>query len=126
LCKALTIPKQNQWALRSPAQVLGWVNVMVGTPNVWDTEGGSFTSAYATPQYKQALGIVQELWRAGCFEPDTLSVSGGQMVSWYVGGRVPMFLSSSTWSVVARTLLDESGVQTLPIKPPKWEGGGTA
>jgi putative aldouronate transport system substrate-binding protein len=126
LCKALTNTRKNQWALRSPDAVLGWVNAMVGTPNVWQVEGGKFTTAYATDQYKQALSIVRDLWTAGYFEPDTLSISGDQRTQWYVSGRVPIMLSGSSWSSVAISLKKDNGGDTVAISPPKWEGGGMA
>jgi len=103
LCKALTNTKKSQWALRNPPNVLGWVNTMVGTPNNWSVDGGKFTSAYATAQMKQAISIVQQLWKDGCFEPDTLSETNTQKIEWYVSGRVPIYVGASTWATVAVT-----------------------
>jgi putative aldouronate transport system substrate-binding protein len=126
LCKALTNTKKNQWALRNPPNVLGWVNAMVGTPNNWAVEGGKFTSAYATPQMKQALSTVRQLWTDGCFEPDTLSETNTQKIDWYVSGRVPIYVGASSWGTVATRLKEDSGGESAVIQPPKWDGGGIA
>jgi putative aldouronate transport system substrate-binding protein len=73
--KALTDPKKRRWALALPVQarqLLGRVN---GEPNVWREEGGKFTHAYETEEFKQTANDLVAMWKSGVIHPDAFNPS---------------------------------------------------
>jgi len=55
-----------------------------GAPNLWRVDGGQFTSAYATGEYRAALEFARELWQTGAYHPDSLSLTSAQKQTLFV------------------------------------------
>ncbi|MGS2619946.1 extracellular solute-binding protein [Micromonospora sp. LZ34] len=75
--KALT--RDRRWALGAskPPANFGWGvhGGAFGAPNFWKVEGGTFTPTYATEELKQAVQFMRELYAAGAYYPDAMTVS---------------------------------------------------
>ena len=73
--QALTRPQQNVWGIGGGATTTLWLpyfGAMFGAPNGWRLESnGNLTSAFETPEFKEAVGYVRDLWSAGVFHPDS-------------------------------------------------------
>jgi len=73
--KALTDPKKRRWAYglyNQPRQLLGRMN---GEPNIWREEGGKFTNAYETEEFKQTITDLTAMWKSGVMHPDSFNVA---------------------------------------------------
>ncbi|NUT21169.1 MAG: extracellular solute-binding protein [Hamadaea sp.] len=46
-----------------------------GAPNLWKNDGGTFSSYFTTPEFKQAVAFMRDLFAAGVYYPDALTVS---------------------------------------------------
>lgn len=55
-----------------------------GAPNWWKVESGQFTPMYLTGQYKASLEYARELWAAGVYHPDSLSLTGASKQTLFV------------------------------------------
>jgi putative aldouronate transport system substrate-binding protein len=81
ILQALTRPQENFFGMGgnpggagSPALWLNFFSAAFGAPNNWRLESdGKLTSTYETPEYKEAVGYVRDLWSAGLFHPDSIT-----------------------------------------------------
>jgi putative aldouronate transport system substrate-binding protein len=74
MLQAFTRPQQNVWGMGGggPTLWLQYIAALFGAPNGWRLESnGNLTSAYETPEYKEAAGYVRDLWAAGVYHPDS-------------------------------------------------------
>lgn len=74
ILQALTHPQQNVWGMGGggPTLWLQYIAALFGAPNGWRLESnGNLTSAYETPEYKEAAGYVRDLWSSGVIHPDS-------------------------------------------------------
>ncbi|MEV6964254.1 extracellular solute-binding protein [Hamadaea sp. NPDC051192] len=127
LCKQLANPRANQWATCSMPSAVTFVNQMLGVPNGWANEGGTFTKDYESAEYKKALDVVAGMWKDGLFHPDSFSATSAQKISWITSGTVKLLVGVSTWSNVAVSVRNTVPTGKItPIQPPKFDGGGPA
>ncbi|WP_152364583.1 extracellular solute-binding protein [Microlunatus speluncae] len=125
--RQLTDAKNNHWAERSPRNMLGYVNQMIGTPNTWRVDGGKFIRDYTTDEYRQALDILAQMWKEGVFHPDSFSSVSAQVTAWIAAGTVRMVSGPGAFFPSAQAVKDHDPNQTVAVvRPPKWEGGGPA
>jgi putative aldouronate transport system substrate-binding protein len=81
ILQALTRPQENFFGMGgnpggagSPALFLTFFSAVFGAPNNWRLESdGRLTSAFETPEYKEATAYVRDLWSAGVFHPDSIT-----------------------------------------------------
>lgn len=59
-----------------------------GAPNTWAESGGRFTHTIATPQFEQALGMMNQLVSAKTHYPDSLTVSSTDLKNFFYNGTV--------------------------------------
>jgi putative aldouronate transport system substrate-binding protein len=81
----LTKPQQNQYGIVSQGGYQysfdmntgnGFYPSMFGAPNLWAADSnGKFSHTWETDGYKQALAYTADLFKAGVFHPDTLSLN---------------------------------------------------
>jgi len=129
LCKALTDVKANKWAITDPINsALPFVMEMVEAPNGWKEEGGKFTNAYETDEYKRGLGIMNQIWQAGYIEPDALSASTSAFEQWFASGRAAIaHISYTAWPAWLSAAVDQNPKAKIGgLLAPKWDGGGQA
>ncbi|MFE7351906.1 extracellular solute-binding protein [Streptomyces sp. NPDC057543] len=116
LCKELTRPKKDQYAI-----IAGVTNVLAmsaGAPYFWrlDEKTGKFTTDLETPEYRQAVETARELYKAGCFYPGTLQMSGAQKAQYtdmfkngkgaYVYDGMPTYLAPGVGYIAAMKAID--------------------
>jgi putative aldouronate transport system substrate-binding protein len=89
LCKDVTNPKANQYAMGDSVTAWNFVMMMLKGPNQWGEEGGKFTWYFETEEAKQALDAVRSLTRAGVMHPDTYSITSN-VKDWFGNGRIVM------------------------------------
>ncbi|MET9473669.1 extracellular solute-binding protein [Streptomyces sp. NPDC002922] len=117
LCKELTRPKKDQYAI-----IAGLTNVLAmsaGAPSYWrlDATTGKFTSDLETPEFRKAVETARELYKAGCFYPGTLQMSGAQKAQYtdmfkngkgaYVYDGMPSYLAPGVGYVAAMKAIDK-------------------
>ncbi|WP_369202815.1 extracellular solute-binding protein [Streptomyces sp. PU-14G] len=117
LCKELTRPKQDQYAIM--ADVTNLLAMSAGAPYHWrmDAKTGKFTADLETDEYRLAVETARKLHRAGCFYPGSLGMSGAQKAQYtdlfkngkaaYVYDGMPPYLTPSTGYVAAMAAVDE-------------------
>jgi putative aldouronate transport system substrate-binding protein len=57
-----------------------------GVPNSWKLDGGKFIKAETLPEYKEALAFVRDLFAAGAYYPDTMSLSVVDTKTYFYNG----------------------------------------
>lgn len=89
LCKDVTDPKANRYAMSDPVTAWNFAMQMLKAPNKWRQEGGKFIWMYETEEAKQAMDAVRRLTKAGLMHPDAYSVLGKHK-EWFGTGRTVM------------------------------------
>jgi putative aldouronate transport system substrate-binding protein len=127
LCQEVNDPNHHQWALDTVDHAMLLVGEMVGAPNGWKEDSGSFVCTYETDEYKRAIDISSQIWKAGYVYPDSLNSTAG-IHDWFTSGAVVISYDAYTnWSSLqisgelASPTFEMAGLIT-----PKWEGGGQA
>ncbi|MFC7624933.1 extracellular solute-binding protein [Microlunatus sp. GCM10028923] len=54
-----------------------------GAPNGWRVDGGTFTPAYAAPEYKEAIAFARDLVKSGTFHPNSNTASQNDIMTQY-------------------------------------------
>ncbi|MEO3744068.1 extracellular solute-binding protein [Plantactinospora sp. B5E13] len=114
LARGLTDARQNRWAFASAKGVIILVSDMLGVPNVWQEQGGKFVAEVESPQRKEAVARVAEMYQAGLFHPDTI---GGRLQLRDLFGNGTVALNSdgyAAWDVLADTYKVEVGGIVAP------------
>lgn len=88
LCKQLTAPRSNKWALAGVP--IDYLRQMFKIPMGWSFKNGKLKSANEDPHQKDALEAGRKMVEAGVVEPDTFSITGTEFKTWLQGGRVAM------------------------------------
>jgi putative aldouronate transport system substrate-binding protein len=57
-----------------------------GAANDWKLDGGKFVRAETLPEFKAALAFARELFAAGAYHPDTMSISTVDMKTYFYNG----------------------------------------
>ncbi|MFL4902013.1 substrate-binding domain-containing protein [Streptomyces sp. MMS24-I2-30] len=89
LCKDVTDPKKQQYALGDSVTAWNFVMQMLRGPNNWAEENGKFTWYFETEEAKQSLDAVRQLTKAGVMHPDTYTLLG-KAKDWFGTGRTVM------------------------------------
>lgn len=89
LCKGLTDPRKNQWALGGPNEMLAFVQEMLGIPNSWTVDqSGKFNPVWDTDQMRQAIDSLRLLVSDGVFHPDSFTSDPGKRKTWLGAGNI--------------------------------------
>jgi len=122
LCKAVTNPRKNQWALGAGPTMVSHVMQMTGAPNGWRYQDGKFTYSYETDEARRALAATTGLVKAGVFHPDTFAGTA-DLRQWLGSGRIALNRDGyAAWDLLATTYPVDFGAQA----PPQYDGGGDA
>lgn len=122
LAQGMTDAKSNRWAFGAVKGVITFVGNMLGVPNVWREQGGTFVSEHETPERKEAIARTAELYKNGLFHPDTL---GGKLQVRDLFGNGTLGFNSDGYAAWD-TLLNTYKVEVGSIAAPKADGGGVA
>ncbi|MEU8623469.1 extracellular solute-binding protein [Streptomyces sp. NPDC048669] len=116
-CKELTRPKKDQYAI-----IAGATNVLAmsaGAPYAWrmDPKTGKFTTDLETPEFRRAVETARSLYKAGCYYPGTLQMSGAQKAQYtdmfkngkgaYVYDGIPTYLAPGVGYIAAMKAIDK-------------------
>ncbi|MEU1469313.1 extracellular solute-binding protein [Streptomyces sp. NPDC005761] len=117
VCKELTRPKKDQYAII--AGVTSMLAMSAGAPSFWrlDEKTGKFTADLETPEYRKAVETARLLYKAGCYYPGTLQMSGAQKAQYtdmfkngkgaYVYDGMPTYLAPGVGYIAAMKAIDE-------------------
>lgn len=120
VAEGVTDAANNRWAFGAGKSVITFVGNMLGVPNVWREEGGSFTSEHETEERKEAIARTAELVQAGVFHPD--AIGGKLQLRDLFGNGTLVFQSDgyAAWDILADTY--PVGVGAVPA--PAFDGSG--
>lgn len=116
VCKELTRPKKDQYAIIAGATSM--LAMSAGAPYYWrlDEKTGKFTTDLETPEFRKAVETARLLYKAGCFYPGTLQMSGAQKAQYtdmfkngkgaYVYDGMPTYLAPGVGYVAAMGAID--------------------
>lgn len=120
LAEGVTDAANNRWAFGAGKSVITFIGNMLGVPNQWREEGGTFTSEHETEERKEAIARTAELVRAGLFHPD--AIGGKLQLRELFGNGTLVFQSDgyAAWDIMADTYPVEVGAVAAPL----FDGGG--
>ncbi|HLL68903.1 MAG TPA: extracellular solute-binding protein [Micromonosporaceae bacterium] len=101
----------------------------MGAPNVWQEKDGKFSTAYDTPQFEEAIGVMRKLAESGSFHPDSLTTSATDMKTLWWNGTVAS-TTDGFGAVAPQTLTSINGRFALDLarpfgpNPTPWRGKG--
>lgn len=125
LLKDLTNTGKGQFAMG--ADPVTWlmpiIQTMVGTPNVWRNDNGTFVHEIETEEMKEALARAAEIVRAGYLHPQSFSDPTLNQSWWTTGVTVLYSQSYAGWGALARA---NPTMQVGNLDLPQWSGDGFA
>lgn len=125
LLKEMTDKKSSVFAMGADPSdwALPMVLEMMGAPNGWRDDGGSFVNALESEEMKAGLEQVAAFWKAGYLHPNSFSDPGSNF-DWLEAGTTSLYLQAfSGWAQFGQ---DYPKWNMGAVSLPKWEGGGTA
>ncbi|WUV95002.1 extracellular solute-binding protein [Streptomyces sp. NBC_01471] len=126
VCKELTRPKKDQYAIIASATNL--LAMSAGAPLYWrmDPKTGKFVTDLETDEFRLAIETARKLYKAGCYYPGTIGMSGAQKSQYtdmfkngkgaYVYDGMPSYYTPSTGYVAAMASVDKK-FDPRPITP---------
>jgi putative aldouronate transport system substrate-binding protein len=140
LCKELTDPKKNVWALADPNNgggvgaavgTLQFIQQMLGVGNDWVQAGGKLTSAMEMPETTEALARTAELWKAGYIHPDSFTTPTESLTTdykqWFNAGSA--LLDGDSWNAWAPFYIQNVAGPSFRVGgmlPPNYDSGSKA
>jgi putative aldouronate transport system substrate-binding protein len=129
--QALTKPQENRWATAAAGAAanadafgVNWYSQLFGAPNVWRlASDGKLTRNYETPEYKETVAYVRDLFASGLFHPNTLQMTSGPNArSDFAAGKWTIWLDgfATAWSDPWRRARQSSNpfeVHMIPLFP---------
>jgi putative aldouronate transport system substrate-binding protein len=127
LCKELTRPSANKWAIGNARGTLNYAKEMMGARTVWFEKGGKFTHTYETDEFVEALDYVRGMWAAGYMHPDSFA---GQesLEQLFAGGTIAMTGLSSIYDMpyyLENYTAAFPELRITPMAPPEYTSGST-
>ncbi len=120
----LNKPKEGRYATASAQggdMGVVYYSALFGAPNNWRLESsGNLTKAWETPEYKEALGFVRDLFAAGLFHPKSTEYSNGTVArNDFVTGKWSIWLDGfgNAWADFWRRGLQQNGYNYNIIPP---------
>lgn len=89
ICKALTDPGQQKWALNSATTVFTYLRECLGAGFDWMEVDGELVHYVEQEQTREALAFTARLWSEGVVHPDAFSGSGA-LTEWFSSGITAM------------------------------------
>jgi putative aldouronate transport system substrate-binding protein len=109
--------KSNQFGLRQ--YHLG----SFGVPNSWKADGGTFVKAETLPEFKEALGFARDLFAAGAYYPDTMSISVVDMKTYFYNRTLKSMTDGL--AAFAPAVTGVKGAYAVDLARPYKAGGAT-
>ena len=95
---------------------------LFGAPNNWKLDsGGKLTKNFETPEYKETVGWLRDLWAAGVFHPDIPTIPNlARSYDWWAPGKwvLQWCLWGNQWTNMwQQGLRQNPPFNALPIRP---------
>lgn len=125
LCREVTDRSAGVFAIGQIPQ--NWTVPVImeslGGPIGWQiNDDGSWTNAWETPEFAQALEIVTQMYAEGLFHPNSYTDLSATP-TWFDAGVTVMFAQNfAIW----QGLIANADFPCGAVKMPKWDGGGKA
>jgi putative aldouronate transport system substrate-binding protein len=122
--QAMTRPQQDFYGISGAQQTIMWVPqfaALFGAPNDWRLEaGGKLTKDYETPEYREALGYVRDLYASGVFHPNSTTFASGVIArAQFAAGKFGVWLDPvNGWQDAWRQALQSSQPFDVHMIPP--------
>lgn len=129
LLNAVTDKKINRWAFAHAGNMVIHLKMMLGAPNNWSEEDGTFKPAFADDRHRRAVSLVTDMVKKGLFHPDSSSASYTKIRELFFAGRIALTSDGyAGWDLFTRQLGGGSqGAAKLGLMvEPKFDGGGDA
>ncbi|CAM3287528.1 extracellular solute-binding protein [Occultella aeris] len=122
LCKEVTAPTANTWALTSVPT--NYIMQMLSVPNGWREEGGSLIHYSEVEEMPEALEAARTMYEAGVVVPDSFAVNGSQYKQWFMAGAA-LFTgdSYSAWPAYYAQSGGIEGFELAGLDMPGYDGG---
>jgi putative aldouronate transport system substrate-binding protein len=122
--QAMTRPNEDFYGISGAQGSTMWLpqfSQLFGAPNGWRLEsGGKLTKDWETPEYKETLGWVRDLYASGVFHPNSTSFASGVVArGQFAGGKFGMWLDPiNGWQDAWRQALQSSQPFDVHMVPP--------
>lgn len=123
LCRMITDPSKNRWALGTAGAAVTFVSSMLGAPNGWRQDGGKLINIAETEENRRAIEIAAGLWRDGLIHPEAFAKSPPTKQS-FGAGRVLLTVDNYTaWTGYLANNAGTEGFALDLMVPPGFDGG---
>ncbi|OIV39483.1 hypothetical protein BIV57_01225 [Mangrovactinospora gilvigrisea] len=89
-----------------------------GIPNGWSLKGGTFTSQFASPHWKDMLSYLNTLWKTGLYYPDSASTSMVDLKTMYYNGTVKSYTDGFTALLTTLNLVHDFAAEPMTLYTP--------
>ena len=122
LCKELSDPKANTWALTQVP--INFIAQTLNVPNGWREENGQLTNKDETPEMKEALEAGRRMFAEGVVNPDAFAANAGQYKQWFLAGTAYFTGDSySAWPAYYQQAAGQEGFKISALDVPGFDGG---
>jgi putative aldouronate transport system substrate-binding protein len=124
ILQALTRPNEDFYGISAAQQTTMWVPQfaqLFGAPNGWRLESdGKLTKDWETPEYRETVGWVRDLYAAGVFHPNSTSFASGVIArGQFSAGKFGIWLDPiNGWQDAWRQALQSSQPFDVHMIPP--------
>jgi putative aldouronate transport system substrate-binding protein len=129
LLTAVTDPKAQRWAFANPTNMVTHLQMMLGAPNNWSDDGGSFVNSFGDERSIEAVARTAEMVKKGLFHPDSSSLEYTRIRELFFAGRVALTSDGyAGWDLFVREMGGgpEATAKLGLVVEPKADGGGDA
>ncbi len=126
LCREVTDPKRNRWAVANANWHSWFVMEMLGHAFFpgqleWQENDGKLIQGWETDEFRQAMTHTKKMIDEGLFHADTFALSGTQEIGEFNAGRLAFdYRGGAQWET--RVAVDKVDVTAIP--PVAFDGGG--
>jgi putative aldouronate transport system substrate-binding protein len=124
ILQTLTRPQQDFYGISGAQQTTMWVpqfSQLFGAPNDWRLEpGGKLTKDWETPEYRETVAYVRDLYASGVFHPNSTTFASGVIArAQFSAGKFGIWLDPiNGWQDAWRQALQSSQPFDVHLIPP--------
>jgi putative aldouronate transport system substrate-binding protein len=130
IMQALTRPQEGRYATASAGgaasgdgfQIISYYSSLFGAPNQWRLDtGGKLTRSFETPEFKETVSFIKDIFGLGMFHPNTMQYSSGPNARTdFAGGRWTLWIDgfATAWSDPWRRARQSANPFEVHMVPP--------
>lgn len=124
LCKELTVPQENVWALGSdPVTLINQMRQMLGIPNAWLERDGQLIRNFEMDEQLEALEAARKIVESGVLTPDSFSAQSYERKAAFGSGRNFFTIDTfSAWPQFHREQTSGDSFLMKMIRTPELDG----